>query len=282
MSGQGLLACIPGVAGGTVRESAALRVDGDVVGGALLSCDGDVEITGHVIDSRVEAAGSVTVHGAVSGDGQEKNLVSAGGDLFARRVERAGARAGGDLVVAEGVLHGSAETEGRFIARDGAVVLDSRVLAGRGADCWSLEGSTVMVGVPPAGRSRISPVLDVLERADKKRAMSERDVSFCLAQLARMDGRSPRAARLRERLREQKFAALALWREAGEARLQLAGLEGEFPLDTSAEVVVRGVATPGTVLVVGWAALELDEEAKSTVFWAERTKEGWRVDARPA
>ena len=128
MSSRGLAVCVPSIVGGVVRESDALRVEGDVVGGASIFCDGDVEITGHVVDSRVTAGGSVTVHGAASGRSGGGVLLRAGGDLFARRVELAGVSAGGDLVISEGLLHGRAEAEGRFIARCGATVLDSCLL----------------------------------------------------------------------------------------------------------------------------------------------------------
>lgn len=266
---------VPGLAGGVLEETAALRVDGDVVGGAYLRCDGDVEIVGHVVSSRVEATGSVTVHGACSGGGA---CIRAGGDLFVRKVDGGIARAGGDLVVSEGVLRGRVEAEGRFIAREGAVVLDSEVIAARGADCWSLEGaSAVMVGVSPQGRDRIAPLLAELERTEKRRGVSERDVSFCLSELERLQARSPRAATLRARLRMEKFRVLALWREAEALRSRLAALEGEFPLYASAQVVVRGIASSGTRIVVGWQLLELDADVRGVVFWSD----GTGVQSRP-
>ena len=69
---------------GHIKHPGAVLVDGDVLAGARVEADGDIEVRGTVEASYIHTGGSLTVHGGIAGMGE--GTVKAAGSVYAKYI----------------------------------------------------------------------------------------------------------------------------------------------------------------------------------------------------
>lgn len=107
---------------GNIHAKGSVVIRGDVTAGFLVHAEGNVDIHGLVECAEVRAKGDVVVHKGVLGKDTAK--IDAGGDVFAKFLDRVTVHAGRDAVI-------------------GGEILTSRVKAARHVKCAGARGSIV-------------------------------------------------------------------------------------------------------------------------------------------
>lgn len=106
---------IPGDVGyttGNIEFTGSVYVEGTILTGFFVNATGDVDVKGAVEGANIEAVGNVNLIGGIKGVG--KSVIKAGGNIFARYVERATLEAGGDIT-SDSVMHSDIRCGGNLL-----------------------------------------------------------------------------------------------------------------------------------------------------------------------
>lgn len=106
---------------GNVDFVGSVLIKGNIAAGFRVRAEQDVEVMGR-IEGSVHAGGNVFVRYGIQGAG--RGTVQVGGAIRARFIENATVRAGGDVTVADGILHSRVESGGRVevLGRRGSII----------------------------------------------------------------------------------------------------------------------------------------------------------------
>ncbi len=155
-------------------------VRGDVHSGMTLKATGDIEISGHVGDCRIEAGKNITIHQGMQG--KFEGTLVAGGEVFCRFIENSQVVAKGNIV-ARSVLHSKMETQGKIIMEGkDAVVLGGSVHAVQGMELTeagsSAEIPTVLVaGVLPKTIQRNAELTALVKKVEEEVVLLDKAAS---------------------------------------------------------------------------------------------------------
>jgi hypothetical protein len=234
---------------GDLLIDGSITVQGDVARTLRVTASGDVVVRGSVDGGAVRAGGHAHVGESVRGP---SSVVSARGDVAARRAELSTLRSSATLRVADAVGADLAGRRvevsrlvrgGRAAGEEAVVVRDAG--AADGTRTWLVAGEPVPVPQ--------DPVVVAVERAKAARAIGR-----ARGALADLEGRCDA-----KRGKTGRGQAVLATRALSEA-VALAGRREV--LSRTAFVVVSGEALPGVVVQIGGAALELDEPMRGVRF----------------
>jgi uncharacterized protein (DUF342 family) len=239
------------VACGNLHSKGSLVVRGDVTPGHAANADGDVHVTGAVLEGQVRAGGSVRIDQGVLG---EAASIAAGHDLVVRHATSARLQAGATITIADQATHCRARAKALF-ARSGR----GTVFGGEMRAKNTIEVRTA--GTANGAATRLV-VADVSEMA----AASVRDTNVDQRTAALATRRSESSARDGKALRQGLRAA----DQALAERLVLQQARRELLADATIEV--DGDVHPGVVLVFGEAVLAVTERRQHVRFrWCRDT-----------
>ena len=101
-----------GFATGNIDFSGSVDIQGTVMSSFFVKATGDVTVKGALEGADIEADGNITLLGGLKGVG--KSVIKAGGDIFARYVERATIMSGGDIT-SDSIMHSDVRCGGSLI-----------------------------------------------------------------------------------------------------------------------------------------------------------------------
>ncbi|MCR5774989.1 MAG: FapA family protein [Lachnospiraceae bacterium] len=248
------------VSTGDIEYDGNLLVNGNITTGYKVKVTGDVEVKGVIEAAEVEAGGQVTVAKGING--MDKGKIKAGHSVIAKYINSAEVESGG-LIHAELVLNSkisaqdSIIVEGRkgFItggfARAGNKIEAKTIGSDMGAP------TSVEVGIDPAIKAKR---IALIKENEEIRASLSRTEPVLLATVERLK----RGEKLPpEQLKKMQDLNKVI--QSQKSKLQsnndeLEMIELSFDDEKIAEVVVTGMAYPGTHIMVSDANLTLKKE----------------------
>jgi hypothetical protein len=236
---------------GNVRFDGSVVIEGSVADGFVVEAGGDIQVGNSVGKATLKAGGSILLKTGINGNG--KDSITCGGDLFAKYIESSTVNCQGNVLVEEAIMHS------RIIARRHCVlngrrseVIDSELVVGGSFWCKKMgnfnEAETrLAIGVEP------SLLLDYRATGKSIEAVQkEHDrIELQLEQLGRLvkEGRADEKA---------LQAQLQLEEKNGSLKLELAGLKARFPglrdriaVSRKSVVVVEETMFKGVVITFG-------------------------------
>lgn len=88
---------------GNIDFVGSVHIRGDVENGFTVKAAGDVVISGNVEGGLIYADGSITINGGIIG--QDKSIINAKGNLYARYIDHAKVNVEGDIKIRDAILH---------------------------------------------------------------------------------------------------------------------------------------------------------------------------------
>lgn len=279
---QGLISVLPvyevkgdvGPATGNINFVGTVVVRGSVLSGFCVRAEQDVEIHGSVDGGVVEAGGNVTVRYGVQGGG--KGGIKAGGNVVAKFIENAWVHAGGDIGVAQGILHSQLKSGRKVQAsgRRGSIIGGSvrakeeviaRVLGSPFATPTEIE-----VGASPDLREELDAIRKSLLEAEDNLKKAEQAIKLLKEAEAQAGTLPParkemllKAVRTQYHLTAQRENLLARKSEK----------EGELAQAIKGKVRVEGSALPGVRIIIGPETYTVSDVIYKTVFYVNDRRE---------
>jgi len=251
---------IPGNVGletGNINHPGSLIIEGDVEAGSVIEADGDIEIKGAVEASVINAGGTITIRGGITGaPGQ---IIRAANSVHAKYILEAEVEAGDDIVVEKDIAQSIIRTRGAVAIPSGRLV---------GGDLTALGGITVgQVGSSGLVRTVLTAGHD--HTLVKKVSVRKKKISQLEKAIDKVKSRvAPLMSRLKTLAAKQREAATELLGKVSEMEMSRDELNDEikgFVMDsrkrTVHEIVVKTKAFPETVFQIKKARLQLKNEA---------------------
>jgi hypothetical protein len=259
---------IPGSVGletGNIKHPGALDIGKDILEGAKVQADGDIDVRQTVEAADIDAGGNLTVRGGLTGRVGRKVRVE--GSIHARFILDADIEAGGDIVVEREIVHSIVKTRGAIMVPYGRIV---------GGEAVALRGFSVgQTGSPGA----VPTVLIAGQDYRLERQVAEKEARISLLEETLAKIQTPlkpwlsqiEAAGLRAVSPEQRQAISSLLEKISEIRNDIEDLRKEVaemrsraeePADVKIEI--RKAAYPETLFCVGKERLWLREESRGS------------------
>jgi uncharacterized protein (DUF342 family) len=259
---------IPGSVGletGNINHPGALEIGRDILEGAKVQAEGDIDVRQTVEAADVDAGGNLTVRGGLTGRVGRKIRIE--GSIHARFILDADIEAGGDIVVEREIVHSIVKTRGAIMVPYGRIV---------GGEAVALRGFSVgQAGSPGAIPTVLIAGMDYqLERkvAEKEARISLLEETLAKIQtplkpwLSQIEAAGPHALSP-----EQRQAISSLLEKISEIRNDIEDLRNEVTeMRSRAEgppnfkIEIRNVAYPETLFCVGKERLRLREEFRGS------------------
>ncbi|BDG59374.1 DUF342 domain-containing protein [Caldinitratiruptor microaerophilus] len=252
---------------GNIRFVGSVVVRGNVLAGYSVKADGDVEVTGGLDGGTIEAGGNVTVRFGIQGAGRGK--VIAGGSVRARYIENAEVRAGGDVWVADGILHSRVEAGGRceVLGRRGSIV-GGRVgardsVAARNLGAPMGTPTEIAVGITPSVRREFDELKGKMAAIHQQLEQVQQALAAIQAQ-AGPDGSLPPARQTVRMRLVQHYQQLQAQRAELEPRLR--ELEQIVEDARLAWVQAQDTCYPGVKVTIGRSVYAVTDDLKRVRF----------------
>jgi uncharacterized protein (DUF342 family) len=138
---------------GNIDFDGSVAVEETVADGFSVRATGDLQVGRTVGRCRLSAGRNLVLRAGIVGD--REGSCASGGNLYTRFLEGAAAAVGGDLVVAEAVLHSNVEVDGNLYLTAGrGEITGGTATVGGSVSCKRIgnvysSGTSIIVGCPP-------------------------------------------------------------------------------------------------------------------------------------
>ncbi|MFZ5828179.1 MAG: FapA family protein [Bacillota bacterium] len=238
---------------GSIDFVGTVIVRGDVGPGFSVKAGQNVEIHGGVVGGTVEAGGDLVVRYGIIGAGRGK--VSAGGKVQCRFVEGAEIRAGGDVLVVEGLLNAHLFSGGKVaVTGPRGSIIGGQVRARDEVSAKVLGSSAgapteIQVGVPPEVRAEWEQVRRGLHQVEERLNRAVQTLIFLREMEQNRAGAVSSAHRqaLQQAIRTQNQCRA----EREQLLFRLEELQALFEHGKFGQIRAFEVAYPGVRIVIG-------------------------------
>lgn len=252
---------------GNIDFIGAVKVYGNVCAGMKIRCKGSVEVNGTVEAAIIEADGDVIINGGIKG--MDKAIISAGGNVTSRYIERACVKAKG-TITANSIIQGKIETEDKVhVTGSNGSIIGGTITAAKSVVCKKLGShnytpTTVEVGM--------------LHMNDEKMKELEMRIQALRVELAKMNtvlnaGINVANDVQRKAMMDQ-LAAIKPLKE-----IELVNLEEQYESkkdamksNTLASVSAIDYAYPEVTIGINGIRLLLNSEYRSTTFFLHKNE----------
>jgi len=251
---------IPGNVGletGHVDHSGSVVVEGDVEAGSRIKARGDIEVKGTVEAAEIEAGGSITIRGGITGGHGQR--IRAKGSVHAKFILDGDVEAGGDIIVENDIAQSILRTRGAVIIPRGRLV--GGEVTARGSITIGQAGSIALV--PTVLRAGFDHALEG-EVASKRREIAEREkaIGALKRRIRPLAARFKTLAPKRREAVKQVLAKMSQMQRATKAlNDEIEGLLEKSRARSVCRVVVNTKAFPETIFRIGNETLRLLNEA---------------------
>ncbi len=248
------------VSTGDINYDGNLVVDGNITTGYKVNVTGDVEVKGVIEAAEVTAGGQVTVAKGING--MEKGIIKAGHSVIAKYINSAEVESGG-LIQSELVLNSrisardSIRVQGKKGFITGGVARAGNKIEAKTIGSDMGAATSIEVGVDPTLKARRNKLIKEIEDLRARLARTEPVLMASVDRLKRGDKLPPDQLKKMQELNRVIQDQKALLQSDLE---ELDMLEMSFDNETTAEIVVLGVAYAGTHLMVSDANLTLKKD----------------------
>lgn len=251
---------------GNIVFDGSVRVRGSVQQGFTVRSGGDVDVAGTVSGATIEAGGHLRVGNGIQGS--HRGAIRAGGNVVSKFIENADVRAGGDVMVNDGIMQSQISADGKvFVAGRPGRISGGHIRAGlevTAAVIGAPHGTQTLVevGVPPALHERRNQI-----RAELKRVLPELEKATTAARMMKQLQVSGKATRLDPATLQRLGASLqALTEQRDQLEAELEQIERKLEESRSGRVTARERIFAGTILRFGQLQFSPEEDMTATRF----------------
>lgn len=254
---------------GNIEFGGSVIVRGNVAAGFKIKADGRVDIMGSVDAAEIISGGDVVLRRGMQGNG--KGVIMAAGDVVARFLEHATVKAGGNVVVSEGIIFcqvdagGAIEVKGKKGLISGGVLrAGERVAAKIGGSPFGAQ-TEIEVGVNPEVRRTFAELGIALESKQKALERATKSAQMLRSLKARA---TERAFSEREQAMLDKVDATcrALAEEVENLRVRYQEVQDEIMAAARGSVSFSGAVYPGVRVTIGSESFPVGEEMPRATF----------------
>lgn len=249
------------LATGHIRHAGAVIIEKDVEAGARVEADGDIEIKQVLEPADVVCGGSLTVRGGVTGSpGRE---VEVAGSVQARFLLEADVEAGADVIVEREIVRCVVKTAGAVVMPCGRIVGGS-VSALDGIQAVQAgSGASVPTELRVGEDFRLGKQLAAIERKIADFTEQRNKIGPVLSPLLRkIDSLPPEKV---EAVRLLAAQVKKLKEAIQQSRQQADAIRMKWRPQARAEVVIRDMIFPETVICMRQERLRVQEEVRGPV-----------------
>lgn len=264
---------------GNIIFDGSVRVRGSLQQGFTVKSGGDVDIAGIVAGATIQAKGHLRVGKGIQGS--HRGAIRVGGNVVAKFIENADVRAGGDVLVNDGIMQSQVSADGKvFVTGRPGRLSGGHIRAGAEVAAGVLGAplgtqTIVEVGVPPALHERLSEV-----RAELKHVLPELEKATTAARMMKDLKESGKATRLDPAMLQrlvESLQALTTRREQLEAEME--DIQHKLDEAKAGKVTARERVFTGTVLRFGQLHYTAEEDMTGMRF---HVNANGLIEPRPA
>jgi uncharacterized protein (DUF342 family) len=128
-----------GLETGNINFDGTVRVQGNIVEGSVLKCNGSLFVAGNIETLDVEVFENLEIKGGVKGKDKDKGVIRVEGDFHAKFIENATIEVAGDLIVENYILNSKILCLGSvFVTSDNGSVIASEMIVYKGVSTANL------------------------------------------------------------------------------------------------------------------------------------------------
>ncbi len=179
---------------GNIEFTGNVVVKGSVKSNLSIRTDGDVEIGKSADNCFIEAGGDVHVKGGIQG--KSKGQVKSDGNITCKFIENANVIAGGDVTVAEAIMHSNVRGQNVYVIQGkrgllvGGKVVASEEVHAKTIGSNLATSTTIEVGLAPEIRDKIEELKDEHEKAVENLEKTQKAIKM-LEKLKQTQGQLP-------------------------------------------------------------------------------------------
>ncbi|ABZ84808.1 conserved hypothetical protein [Heliomicrobium modesticaldum Ice1] len=256
---------------GNLNFLGSIVIHGSVTYGFQVNCEGNLEVRGSIDGGSVTVGGSLTVRQGIQG--QQKSIITVKGDVLTRFIENATVKAGGDIVVGEGIMHSSVDA-GRSITVGGrkGLIVGGRCRAGEeihAKNVGSLHATAteIEVGIRPEKRAAYNELAKKLNDACVNLDKTEKAVNV-LKEWEKRQGQLPVEKRMLLWKLTQAYSQL--YKDVEALSSKKAALDAEFEQVAKGRIRVAARLYPGVNIRIGQYTTRIREPIDFTTVYIEQ------------
>ncbi|MHB9145584.1 MAG: DUF342 domain-containing protein [Symbiobacteriia bacterium] len=250
---------------GDIHAVGTVVVKGNVTSGFTVESEHDIEVHGYVDGAFLKAGGNIHIKSGIQGAG--RGSVKAEGNVTARYVENALVEAGGDVLVADAIMHSRVSAGGKVAVAGakglivgGLVRADQEVAAAIiGANLAT--ATEIEVGASPSLREDLKATIAALVQVE--RSLERSSAATRMLKELEQNG-TPLPADKKESLLKLVRSTFHLMGEKENLSQRLAKLESELEERKNGRVRVTDTIHPGVKITIGRSAYFVYDPLKRT------------------
>ncbi len=240
---------------GNIRHAGALVIEGDVLVGATIEADGDIDVKGMCEPSDIRAGGDLVVAGGIIGN--DAHRVDVGGRLQAKYLLDVRATVENDVEIAGEITHSFVKTRGRILVPRGRIA---------GGEAVALGGIRVdQAGADGAAETILKTAIDFREEEEIPELIDQ--VSQFRRARITIGKAMASAAKHQRSLTEQQKQTVALFEERGRRlrkiiecqQAKLESLTRDSGRCRRPLMVITSESHPGTTFFIGNESFRLNK-----------------------
>ncbi len=253
-----------GVKTGNVTFKGKILVNGNVITGYAIECEGDVEITGVVEGARIKATGDIVVGRGVQG--QDEAVIECGGNLIGRFINNCTATVAGNIE-ADAIMHSK-------IICDGEIKISGRKGLLVGGEVKAKDKiSAKVIGSDMGTQTKITLGIDseLIERyqflTDKIKELREniKKLDQALNMIMRQQKAAPGNEQLGAMLNKTKLSKIEYNNDLAKFATELRELQERMNQLQGSQIIASEVY-PGTKITIGHSHYNVKNMLKDAVI----------------
>jgi uncharacterized protein (DUF342 family) len=254
---------------GNIDFVGTVNIHGDVKDGFKVFAGEDLIIQGVVEAAELKAGGKLVIAGGLSGS--DRAIVSCQGDATIKYIRNARVEVGGNLTVAQAVMHSKVVVGKKCtVAGKKGVIVGGQVIAGEEVNAASMGSNfatptEVIVGEMVGVRDELQKLENEIKTAAENLEKTKKGMLFLKDLQTKMGGNlPPEKKELLTKLTRAQFKLMADVKGLGEKKMELdrQDAEGAAERKRHAKVSCLGIIHTGVKITVNKASRQVSEELK--------------------
>ncbi|MBM7867134.1 DUF342 domain-containing protein [Heliobacterium gestii] len=255
---------------GNLNFLGSIVIRGSITYGFQVNCEGDLEVGGSIDGGSVNVGGSLTVRQGIQG--QQKSLVNVSGNVITRFIENATVKAGGDIVVGEGIMHSTVDA-GRSVSVGGkkGLIVGGRCRAGEEINAKNVGSlhstiTEIEVGIRPEKRAAYNDLAKKLLDARANLDKTEKAVNV-LKEWEKKQGQLPMEKRMLLWKLTQAYSQL--YKDVEALSTQKESMDSEFEQVAKGRIRVAARLYPGVNIRIGQCTTRIRDPIDFTMIYLD-------------
>ncbi len=247
---------------GNIRFDGGVTVKGDVKAGFTVEACGDVEIKGVVEDAHVHCGGTLTIRGGFIGTGE--GLIQCCGDVHLLFLENQKLIAGGDIYIAEEIIHGDVTSGGSIYVKFGkGAIIGGEIHARNSVEAKifgniNYQSTKVYAADNPYLDNMLQQLDEAVLHVDDTKDMIQQGIAKLLAKKYKGDAFTDEMGMHLQTLYDVSYSMDADIKKLNEKHTEVSNKRAKLTKDSYVKIIQK--AYPNVTVIIDDARKKIDEE----------------------